>query len=113
MKNENIQPKYTKGELRTTHYEATQVTGSTPNSRDYQLSIIVNGIGLVAMAHGATKEEAEANAKRLITAINSYDERESLLKEILFEISDGVTHMNWDRVQELSRKIQSVLNIQE
>lgn len=37
-------------------------------------------------------------------------EMESLLREILREICDGVTHMSWDRVQELSNKIENVLN---
>lgn len=37
-------------------------------------------------------------------------EMRNVLTEILREICDGVTHMSWDRVQELSRKIESALN---
>ena len=82
MKNKTKQQNHTEGKLRTTHFDATCVVGSTQNSRDYQLPIIVNNVGLVATAYGATAREAVSNAKRIVKAGNMYDELVDHLKKL-------------------------------
>lgn len=102
MKTQPQQPAHTKGELRTTHFDAVQIVGTTHSGRDFQLSIIINGIGLVAMAYGKTKEEAEANAKRIVTAVNMHNELVEALK-MLFQC-----YMHEDLLENIKENIGKV-----
>jgi len=70
MKNAT-QPQHTQGELE-------QLGGASATKRilddKHWIDIIVNGKGIVSSAYGKTREETEANAKRIVKAVNMHDE---------------------------------------
>ena len=78
MKNQSEQPKHTQGELENPnsfhqmHEEHFQVFVriTEPNGEKYT----------VGCAYGRTKEEAEANAQRIVKAVNMHDELIEKLK---------------------------------
>ena len=71
------QPQYTQGTLE-------QLGGVSPTSRildkKYWIDIIIQGQGIVATAYGRNQEETQANADRMITAMNTHDECIKALK---------------------------------
>lgn len=86
MENKTEQPKHTRGEWAT--------AGNTAFKTDagrYKLQIMRGecaplNTNIVATAFGNTKEEAEANAQRIVKAVNSFDVMISAIKKAEWEL---------------------------
>lgn len=52
------------------------------NGKDWQVNIIVDQWGGLCKVTGKTKEEAEANAQRIVKAVNMHDELVEALRKL-------------------------------